>query len=242
MPRFSASGVDHFRLVLFVSTVAILFAVAPILSRFILYDQDQRSHQALTHYHAEIIDRSVLTSIPTNHSLNLARPDHEHLLIARAPVDYDDYVCKGQRALGMITNSPPATHVWTEQEMNITWNNRLIASRISEHLEAPLNTLRIPHRDRDVHTFFAEQNKPFTDRFGRHNHLTQRPSNGYYRNTFIPHALRGTIIAESNWLRITAMCLEGRSHLQGCLRRMTLKIGGDRFRRTVVASITGLII
>ncbi|KAL8760815.1 MAG: hypothetical protein Q9184_003019 [Pyrenodesmia sp. 2 TL-2023] len=96
----------------------------------------------------------------------------------------------------MITNKAPSTRVWTQQDIDNAWQTRRIAGRTSLDLDTPLNELGIPHTERDVQAYFADQDVPFTDQHGRQN---TRATGGYYRNAFIPHPLRGTIIAERNY-------------------------------------------
>lgn len=170
MPRFPRSRVDYGLLSLLLSSVAIFLAIASIFTQINLRDPSQTLQQNLTHYRADVLEgrKDTLYRL-IDQSRNRSHLDHEPLLEVRARVDYDDYICKGERALGLITNNPPSTHIWIEYEMNRTWNLRAFDSRIPEHLEAPLNTLRIPHQERDVHILFAEQNKPSTDQHGRPN-------------------------------------------------------------------------
>ncbi|KAL8996609.1 MAG: hypothetical protein Q9188_006532 [Gyalolechia gomerana] len=198
MPHSPTARVRRWLLLLFLSLITILFTYKSILSQLHLRGHGKTLRQDSAYYHAKHLERRDAIPLgPVDQPLNLTNLRQDSPLVIRATlVNYQDYVCKGERALGMIINNPSSTHEWTKQDIDGAWEIQPGGSRTPLDLEAPLNSLRIPHTANDVKVWYADQNKPFTDQRGRPNN---RPTNGYYYNAFIPDALRGTIIADQNY-------------------------------------------
>ncbi|KAL9026551.1 MAG: hypothetical protein Q9196_004803 [Gyalolechia fulgens] len=157
MPRFPASRVGRWLLLLFVPLITIFLISTSILSLLNLGRHGEALWQDSTHYFAEhFLRRDATPLTPVDYSLNLTPLDRDSPLVARAiSVNYQEYVCKGERSLGMIINNPPSTHKWTEQDLDGVWQIRPGGSRTPLDLEAPLSALRIPHTANNVKEIVA---------------------------------------------------------------------------------------
>ncbi|KAL8933167.1 MAG: hypothetical protein Q9216_006493 [Gyalolechia sp. 2 TL-2023] len=117
-------------------------------------------------------------------------------LVKRA-VNYRSYVCKGDVALGMIIQDPPATQTWTQQDLtNNGWTTVNDVKEVSADLLPALQGLGVPHAPDRIHPVFADQQNPYTDRNG---HPNTPPTQGFYHSKYIPDANKGAIISEASF-------------------------------------------
>lgn len=160
MCTFSASGVSHRRGLILVLLLTILPAFI-----FFFLGVDIQSRGRIIHpepaQHPTRTRGGVHEFGDAGKHLNFSNHDNEIPLARRAiPADYDAYVCKGNVALDMITNKAPSTRIWTQQDIDNAWRIRGVAGRTSIDLDTPMNELGIPHSERDVQAYFADQNVP----------------------------------------------------------------------------------
>lgn len=84
----------------------------------------------------------------------------------RDEVDLHHYICKGERALTMLTQDPPSTRVFTRQELTEVWSLSQYDGTVSAHFVPVFDQLGIPHGPRDVQSVFAQQDEDFIDQRG----------------------------------------------------------------------------
>lgn len=99
--------------------------------------------------------------------LQLGLINLRHNLRKRA-VDFQHYICKGERALNMIVHDPPAIRTWTREDFTRSgWSTYNDANSVSADLVPALNGLGVPHAPQDIRPVFANHFNEFTDRNGK---------------------------------------------------------------------------
>lgn len=143
--------------------------------------------------------------------------------LANRAIDSGIYICKGDRALTMITQDPPSSKIWTQQDLHNGWVLDRSEGFVSEDLEPVLEDLEVPYSPDAVYLVAADQTEAFRGQDGRQYvsttchtlsalrrvfsqlyeqlliDYTQRATAGSYENEYIPSGQKSTIIAKNNY-------------------------------------------
>ncbi|KAI4141729.1 MAG: hypothetical protein L6R39_005208 [Caloplaca ligustica] len=95
----------------------------------------------------------------------------------------------------MITQDPPSSKIWTQQDLHNGWVLDRSEGFVSEDLEPVLEDLEVPYSPDAVYLVAADQTEAFRGQDGRQ----YRATAGSYENEYIPSGQKSTIIAKNNY-------------------------------------------
>ncbi|KAI4090693.1 MAG: hypothetical protein LQ344_004596 [Seirophora lacunosa] len=130
-------------------------------------------------------DRKNYSGISREYSLR-KRDDERHY--------YDEYVCKGNRALEIIRTRAPSNRVYTRQDQLDAWAVTPKVGGVVRELVPALFALGVPTKKEDAMEVVSSQSKEVQGANGQN----YRATNGFFDNVFIPNGDRGMIIAKNN--------------------------------------------
>ncbi|KAL9013384.1 MAG: hypothetical protein Q9173_001912 [Seirophora scorigena] len=130
-------------------------------------------------------DRKKHPGISPEYSLG-KRDDDKHY--------YDEYLCRGNKALETIRTHVPSNRVYTRQDQLDAWSVTQRVDGVTRELVPALSALGIPTNPQVVKEVVSSQSKEVKGANGQN----YRATNGIFDNVFIPNGDRGMIIAKNN--------------------------------------------